>query len=218
MPKPNSRWTGISAIAHASLPASSPGASPAAFLPATWLLAMVSVAMVSVAMVSVVGCAARNDCGDKPNPALKQCMAEGDKLRKEVLELKTRLAQTLASPGVIKTDEVAVKGAYVQPKLTEGNLSQQQVVATIGRNKSVLKACYERAMKKNTALRRQSVRLTLAFTINPTGVPSQISVRPNYDGVMLDCMRKAIKRWRFPSFSGRPVDVESPVVLQPKNR
>jgi hypothetical protein len=139
-------------------------------------------------------------------------------MQQEIVDLKRQLAQALANPGMIKVDPsvLMIDGKNVVPKLKEGTLSQDQVVSTMAQNKKVLKACYERAMKKNVRLRRQSINLTVAFKIRPTGKPDNISVRPNYDSLMIDCMRKAIKRWRFPAFSGQPVGVESPLTLTPK--
>jgi len=157
-------------------------------------------------------------CVDVSKPALDECRGEGDKLRKEVVDLKRLLAQAMANPGTIQVDPsvLMINGQHVAPKLSEGNLTQEQVVSTIQQNKKVLKACYERAMKKNPSLRRQSITLTLALAVRPTGIPADISVRPNYDGLMIDCMRKAILRWRFPTFNGQSVGVESPLTLTPK--
>ena len=177
--------------------------------------ALVPLGVVAMTMAS---CGGNNKCVDVSKPALDKCKEEGDRLRKEVVDLKRQLAQALANPGSIKVDPsvLMINGKHVAPKLREGTLSQQQVIATMSQNKKVLKACYERAMKKNPSLRRQTITLTVGFSVRPNGTPGSISVRPNYDSLMIDCMRKAIKRWRFPKFSGQPVGVESPLTLTPK--
>lgn len=164
------------------------------------------------------GCGTKRKCVDKSKPALEQCRSDMDSKQKEINQLKLQLAQALANPGSIKVDPsvLTINGKHLMPKLREGNLTQDQVVSTMRTNKKVLKACYERAMKKNTNLRRQKITLTVGFKVNPTGVPANISVTPNYDGRMIDCMKKAIKRWRFPRFQGQPVGVVSPVTLRPK--
>jgi hypothetical protein len=166
-----------------------------------------------------IGCGSKKPCIDKSKPELEQCQTDIDGKQKEINQLKLQLAQALANPGSIKVDPsvLMIDGKHLMPKLREGNLSQDQVVKTIRLNKRILKACYERAMKKNTNLRRQKITLTLAFKVQPTGVPNNISVKPNYDGRMIDCMKKAIKRWRFPQFSGQSVGVESPLTLTPKH-
>lgn len=172
-----------------------------------------------VLVLSFAGCGSKKPCIDKSKPELEQCRTDMDGKQKEINQLKLQLAQALANPGSIKVDPsvLMIDGKHLMPKLREGNLSQDQVVKTIRLNKSILKACYERAMKKNTNLRRQKITLTLAFKVQPTGVPNNISVKPNYDGRMIDCMKKAIKRWRFPQFSGQSVGVESPLTLRPKH-
>lgn len=164
-------------------------------------------------------CGQEQPCVDSSKPELEQCKLTGDKLQSEINNLKRLLAQALASPGTIKIDPsvLTIGGKpikVVAPK--EGSLSQEQVVATIRMNKGVLQACYERAMKKNTALTHQKITLTLAFQVKPAGNAADISISPNYDSMMIDCMKKAIVRWHFPTFTGQPVGVESPITLTPR--
>ena len=111
---------------------------------------------------------------------------------------------------------LVIDGKPIKVDQQEGSLSQEQVVATMQQNRGVLQACYERAMKKNTALTHQRVTLTVGFQVAPSGVAQNITISPNYDSMMMDCMKKAIMRWRFPSFSGQPVGVETPITLQPR--
>ena len=174
--------------------------------------------LVCAVCLAAISCGGDKKCVDVSGAALEECRGEGDKLRKEVVDLKRHLAQSLANPGTITVDPsvLMINGRHVAPKLREGTLSQDEVITTMRQNKKVLKACYERAMKKNPSLRRQTITLTVGFSVRPTGIPSSISVRPNYDSMMVDCMRKAIKRWRFPPFTGQPVGVESPLTLTPK--
>jgi hypothetical protein len=164
-------------------------------------------------------CGQEQPCVESSKPELEQCRLGADKLQAEINNLKRSLAQALASPGTIKIDPsvLTIGGKPIKvaaPK--EGSLSQEQVVGTIRMNKGVLQACYERAMKKNTALTHQKITLTLAFQVRPSGNAADISISPNYDSMMIDCMKKAILRWHFPSFSGQPVGVESPITLTPR--
>lgn len=178
-------------------------------------------ALVAIALaVALAACGGnKKKCVDKSAPALSQCKQRSDKLQSEVNDLKRKLAQALANPGTIKVDPDVLKidGKTIVPQYKEGTLTQEQVVRTISANKRVLRACYERALKKNVGLRRQRITLTISFKVRNSGTPTNILVRPNYDSWMMDCMRKAIRRWRFPSFSGMPVDVETPLTLTPKN-
>jgi hypothetical protein len=180
--------------------------------------AVVRGAILVAAVVAAGACGGDKKCVDKSKDELESCRAESDKLQQEIVSLKRQLAQALANPGSIKIDPEVLKidGKVVMPKLKEGTLTQQQVIRTMSQNKPVLKQCYERALKKNNSLRHQKITVTVGFKVRPNGTPSDISVRPNYDSTMIDCMRKAIRRWRFPSFKGQPVGVESPLTLTPK--
>jgi hypothetical protein len=177
-----------------------------------------------VLSLALAGCAKQGcsgeqqPCVDKSKPELDSCRANADKLQAEINTLKRQLAQALASPGSIKVDPsvLVIDGKPIKVTAPESSLTQDQVVTTIRQNKGVLQQCYERAMKKNTALTHQKITLTLGFKVKPTGNAADISISPNYDSMMIDCMKKAIMRWRFPTFSGQPVGVESPVTLTPR--
>ncbi len=160
----------------------------------------------------------QQECVDKSAEPLKQCRVDNDKLQSEILTLKRQLAQALADPGSIKIDPEVLKieGKYVKPTYKEGTLSKEQVIATIAKGKRVLKSCYERAMKKNVKLQREKITLTIGFKVMPAGSASGIRISPNLDATMVDCMKKAIRRWKFPTFTGQPVGVESPLTLSPK--
>jgi hypothetical protein len=172
-----------------------------------------------VGVLAMAGCGGKQaPCVDKSKPELDQCRLASDKLQAEINSLKRQLAQALASPGSIKVDPsvLMIDGKPIKVSMPEGTLTQDQVVSTIRMNKPVLQQCYERAMKKNTALTHQKITLTLGFQVRPTGNASDITISPNYDSMMIDCMKKAILRWRFPTFSGQPVGVESPITLTPR--
>jgi hypothetical protein len=171
------------------------------------------------ALVSVGGSGCKHEpCVDASKAGLEECKLNVDRLQAEVNSLKRQLAQALADPGSITVDPsvLAIDGKPIKVNPREGSLTQDQVVATMKQNRGVLQSCYERAMKKNTALTHQRITLTVGFQVLPSGMPAEVSISPNYDSTMMDCMKKAIMRWRFPSFAGRPVGVESPITLQPR--
>jgi hypothetical protein len=157
-------------------------------------------------------------CVDKSKPELDKCKGGEEKAQEEIISLKKQLAQALANPGTFKVDPsvLMIDGKPIEVKVQEGSIGQEQIVETMRTNKAVLKGCYERAMKSNFSLQRQTITLSIGFKVKPTGIPSEIAIKPNYDNAMIDCMKKAIMRWRFPSFTGQPVEVESPLTLTPK--
>jgi hypothetical protein len=187
-----------------------------------WMVRPLLVLGAALGAVSLAGCTCNSQqqpCVDTSKPELEQCKLSGDKLQAEINSLKRLLAQALAAPGTIKVDPsvLMIGGKPIVVKAPkEGSLSQDQVILTIRANKPALQVCYERAMKKNTALTQQKITLTLNLQIRPTGNASDISISPNYDSMMIDCMKKAIMRWRFPTFTGQPVGVESPITLTPR--
>jgi hypothetical protein len=177
-------------------------------------------AVLSVMMATLGACGGckSEPCEDKSKPELESCKSAQEKLQTEVNSLKRQLAQALSNPGTIKIDPsvLVIDGKPIKVNPREGSLTQSQVILTMQQNRGVLQACYERAMKKNTALTHQRVTLTVGFEVAPSGVAQSISISPNYDSLMMDCMKKAILRWRFPSFTGQPVGVEAPITLQPR--
>ncbi len=179
---------------------------------------MGSVVLIFLGSLMTLHCGSKDKCVDQSKPMLTQCQAKGDKQQEEIISLKRQLAQALANPGSITVDPsvLMIDGKRIVVKKREGTLSQEQVVSTMRRNKPVLQACYERAMKKNTSLTHQKITLNVGFSVLPKGTATRISISPNYDSMMIDCIKKAIRRWRFPAFTGQPVGVQSPLTLRPQ--
>ncbi|MBW2733065.1 MAG: AgmX/PglI C-terminal domain-containing protein [Deltaproteobacteria bacterium] len=171
------------------------------------------------AVLSMTGCPSKK-CVDKSKPALAECQKRTDALQRQVNDLKVTLAQALQNPGTIKVDPALLEldgpGKKRRVVLKEGTLKQEEVIKVIRLGKSGLQACYNRALKRNSALHHSKLTLTLDFKVRASGDPATISLRPNSDAKMIDCMKKAIKRWRFPHFRGQPVGVVSPVTLRPR--
>ena len=161
----------------------------------------------------------RAPCIDRSKPELEACSARAEQLQAEVNTLKTQLAQALTNPGSIQVDpSVMVVNGKVGGgvKVKEGTISQGEVVKVLRQNKVSLSPCYNRALKRDSALHHRTLALTLAMKVTPSGLPDGIALGPNYDDQMIDCMKKAIRRWKFPAFAGTPVGVEMPLTFQPK--
>jgi hypothetical protein len=167
---------------------------------------------------ALLGCGEKKECVDQSKTGLDKCKSDNDQLQSEVISLKRQLAQAIANPGTIKVDPslLMIDGKPITVKAQEGTLSQEQVIATWDQNKGLLRQCYERAMKKNTTLTHQKITLVIGFSVKPAGEAGDIMISPNYDSMMNDCIKKAIRRWTFPKFTGQPVGVELPLTLVPK--
>lgn len=174
-----------------------------------------------VLSVTVLSCGGGDE---KSKAALAKCSADNSALQQQLAASKKLLAQALANPGTIKIDDeqvLALVGQLPREATTpqrEGTISQRQVISTLRDNKTSLQPCYQRALKRDTSLHHRAIQLTLSMRVQPSGSPvaSSISIGPNYNSEMVDCMRKAIRRWRFPTFSGSAVGVESPLTFTPK--
>jgi hypothetical protein len=157
-----------------------------------------------------------NEASDK----LIECKKENNTLTQEVASLKRQLAQAMANPSrVVLTDPeiinliASIRGV---PAADTGGLDPAAASKVVSQGARALQQCYERALKKNSALQYQSgIGLTLAVTVRPQGTVDDVGVNPSVDGEMTACIKTAALRWKFPTFSGNPVTVEQKITLTP---
>ncbi len=76
-----------------------------------------------------------------------------------------------------------------------------------------IKACYERALKRNPNL---SGKVVIHWTITQAGTVSGVDVERTRSATprSASCIKSLIARWRFPAPSGGSVDVSFPFVFQ----
>jgi hypothetical protein len=76
-----------------------------------------------------------------------------------------------------------------------------------------IKACYERALKRNPTL---SGKVVIHWTITQAGTVSGVDVEQDTlgDAEVASCIKALVARWRFPAPSGGSVDVSFPFVFQ----
>ncbi len=104
--------------------------------------------------------------------------------------------------GVVRHEAPAVDGE-LDPALVS-----KEVRARIG----AVKACYERALKRNPSL---SGKIKVRWTITAAGTVSGIDVSDDSvgDSEVSSCIKQLVARWRFPAPSGGSVEVEFPFVF-----
>ena len=73
--------------------------------------------------------------------------------------------------------------------------------------------CYERGLKQNTNL-RYLTRLTARVVVSPRGHASSLTISPDTQTNMEDCMSRVMGRWQFARYTGAPIVVEVPVTLR----
>ena len=105
--------------------------------------------------------------------------------------------------GIVKSEAPAVDGA-LDPALVS-----KEVRARIG----AIKACYERALKRNPNL---SGKVKVRWTITAAGTVSAVEIEEDSmgDNEVSSCIKGLVSRWRFPAPSGGSVDVVYPFVFQ----
>lgn len=105
--------------------------------------------------------------------------------------------------GVVKSEAPAVDGAL------DPSLVSKEVRTRIG----AIKACYERALKRNPNL---SGKVKVRWTITAAGTVSVVEIEEDSlgDAEVSSCIKGLVSRWRFPAPSGGSVDVVYPFVFQ----
>lgn len=105
--------------------------------------------------------------------------------------------------GIVKSEAPAVDGAL------DPSLVSKEVRTRIG----AIKACYERALKRNPNL---SGKVKVRWTITAAGTVSAVEIEEDSmgDSEVASCIKGLVSRWRFPAPSGGSVDVVYPFVFQ----
>jgi hypothetical protein len=105
--------------------------------------------------------------------------------------------------GIVKSEAPAVDGEL------DPSLVSKEVRARIG----AIKACYERALKRNPNL---SGKIKVRWTITAAGTVAHVDIEEDNmgDNEVSSCIKGLVSRWRFPAPSGGSVDVVYPFVFQ----
>jgi outer membrane biosynthesis protein TonB len=108
-----------------------------------------------------------------------------------------------AVKAVVKQEAPAIDGEL------DPNIVAKEVRARIG----AIKACYERALKRNPNL---SGKVVIHWTITPAGTVSGVDIEQDTlgDSEVTNCIKQLVSRWRFPAPSGGAVEVSYPFVFQ----
>ena len=95
----------------------------------------------------------------------------------------------------------------------DGELDPAMVAKEVRTRLGAIKACYERALKRNPNL---SGKVVIHWTITQAGTVSGVDVEQDTlgDAEFASCIKSLVARWRFPAPSGGSVDVSFPFVFQ----
>lgn len=161
-----------------------------------------------------------NETSDK----LLDCKKQNNDLTNQVSSLKRQLAQAMSNPGKITLSDPEIIELIASRRAQAGGGGDtgpgpepKEVSKIVMQNAQGLQQCYERALKRNSALQYQAgVQLLLGLSLKPTGGVESVSVAPSIDAGLTECIKGAAGRWKFPPFQGQNVLVEQKVVLTPK--
>jgi hypothetical protein len=105
--------------------------------------------------------------------------------------------------GIVKSEAPAVDGEL------DPGIVAREVRSRLG----AVKACYERALKRNPSL---SGKIIIHWTITAAGTVSGVDVENDTmgDSEVANCIKSLVVRWRFPAPSGGSVEVSFPFVFQ----
>ena len=185
-------------------------------------------------MLSLAGCkgggeeltSRLNEANDK----VVACKRDVSELKSQNAELKQKLAQALSNPSRVQLTDPDILNLIAEIKskrsseeeggdmvLGKGDLNPKEASRVVRQGAQALQKCYERALKKNSALQLQSgLGVMLEITVRPTGLVKGMSLSPQVDGEMTECIRTTVARWKFPPFAGESVVVVQKLTLTPK--
>jgi outer membrane murein-binding lipoprotein Lpp len=165
-----------------------------------------------------------NDANDK----VVTCKKDVNDLKAQVAELKQKLAQAMTNPARVELTDPDILNLIADIKdkrgpgdgdivLGKGDLNPKEASKVVRQGAQALQKCYERALKKNSALQMQSgLGVMLEITVKPTGIVQSMNLSPHVDNELTECVRTTVTHWKFPPFSGESVVVAQKLTLTPK--
>jgi uncharacterized Zn ribbon protein len=190
---------------------------------------------VSFGMMSLAGC--KGGGGEDLTPRLNEannkvvaCRSELTELKAQNAELKRKVAEAMSGPARVQLTDPDILNLIAELKgkraasnegddvvLGKGDLNPKEASRVVKQGAQALQKCYERALKKNSALQMQSgLGVMLELTVKPTGLVSGMNLSPHVDADLTECVRTTVARWKFPPFAGEPVTVAQKLTLTPK--
>jgi hypothetical protein len=97
---------------------------------------------------------------------------------------------------------------------TGPSLNPQQLSKAVQDNKVQLQRCYETALRAAGGRQDGAIKVTVEVTVGGSGSVKGVSTQGTGLGNMNDCIKTAVRRWRFPQ-SGGESTFAFPLVFQP---
>jgi|GEM_PF-7103687 predicted Zn finger-like uncharacterized protein len=108
---------------------------------------------------------------------------------------KERRLLAMYGPGVGEKGIPATKKKVARKRVKR--LTEYQVKKVVTRNARSLKACYDKALKRDDSI--TELRGEVTVYIGETGVVRKSTVKAGNNHFLISCLQRSIKRWSFPS-------------------
>ena len=186
-------------------------------------------------MISLAGCKGGGDEAmtarlKEANDKVVACGSEVNELKNQNADLKRKLAEAMSNPGRVQLTDPDILNLIADLKnkrgvakdgdeiiLGKGALDPKEASRVVKQGAQALQKCYERALKKNSALQMQSgLGVLLELTVKPSGMVQGMNLSPHIDTDLTECVRTTVARWKFPPFAGESVVVTQKLTLTPK--
>jgi hypothetical protein len=118
-----------------------------------------------------------------------------------------------ASTGNVGAERRVTAVVRNEPPAVDGQLDPNIIVKEVRARMGAIKACYERALKRNPSL---SGKIAMRWTITPAGTVTGVDVDQDTmnDSDVSSCIKSQISHWRFPAPAGGSVEVQFPFLFQ----
>jgi hypothetical protein len=160
---------------------------------------------------------AQQGSGSKPvrpgagavRPATTKPDGKGKELSDEERRLLERMGQ---GGGEINLDDK--RGRPAEAVASGPALTAAQLSKVVQDNKVQLQRCYETALRATGGKQEGAIKVTVNVTVGTSGMSKGVTTQGSGLGNMNDCIKQAVKRWRFPQ-SGGDSEFAFPLVFQP---
>jgi hypothetical protein len=182
-----------------------------------------------VGLVPLMGCSKKREeelsrMLTEANDKVVACKRENNDLKNEVAALKRQLAEAMANPSRLTLTDPEVINLIASIRQEKGitgdvkpTLDPKEASRVVMNGAPALRTCYERALKKNTALQgKAGLGVTLEITVRNAGSVDAVEVAPSVDKEMTACIKQTALKWKFPTFQGEPVTLSQKLTLTPK--
>ena len=118
-----------------------------------------------------------------------------------------------ASTGNVGSERKVTAVVKSEAPAVDGQLDPNIIVLEVRARMSAIKACYERALKRNPNL---SGKVVVRWTITAAGTVNGVDIDQDTlgDSEVTNCIKGLVARWHFPTPQGGSVEVSFPFVFQ----